>query len=233
MRTERFEMRLTPDTLEEVDHWRASQFGVPSRAEAVRRLIHVGLLAASGKQEVTVSDGEKILLLMLEGIYKHLQIDGNIDPEFIVNAMMEGRYWAIQERHDYLLHNRVQDKQVVREVVDVLDMWAFIEEDYEKLSKNEKELVAAEGGPFGEHVTFRGFDQKWEGEYWSTVRFLTDHMGRFARFKGRDFYTIGKHMQGYRRMVDIFEPIRPTLVPPKRLSALQTIDLLKAEAPAK
>ena len=232
MRTERFEMRLTPDTLREVDQWRAKLPSLPSRAEAVRQLIDVGLLVSSGKQEVTVSDGEKLLLMMLGDIYRHLQIDGNVDPEFIVDTMSEGRYWALQQRHDYLLHGRVQDKRVVDEVRDVLDMWRFIEEDYERLSKKDMERVASERGPFGEDVKFRGFDHKYEGEYAATARFIINHMGWPARFKERDFYTVGFNMEGYRRMLEIFEPIRKTLNEPnKRLSATQIIKLLKAEKP--
>ena len=232
MRTERFEMRLAPHTLEQVDRWRASRPGLPSRAEAVRQLIDVGLLVSSGKQEVTVSDGEKLVLLLLGDVYRHLQIEnGDADPTFVVGAMSEGRYWALQHRYDYLLHDRIQDKRVVDEVIDVLDMWRFIEEDHAKLSKKDKERVASEGGPFGEHVNFRGFDHKYEGEYYATTRFVIDDMGWFSSFKGRDFYTVGFRMDGYRRMLEMFTPIRPTLVPPGRLSASQIIDLLRAETP--
>ena len=232
MRTERFEMRLSPDTLEQVDQWRASRPGLPSRAEAVRQLIDVGLLVSSGKQEVTVSDGEKLLLLMLGDVYRHLQIEnGEADPKFVAGAISEGRYWALQHRYDYLLHDRIQDKRVVDEVVDVLEMWRFIEDDYAKLSKKDKERVASEGGPFGKHVKFRGFDHKYEGEYYATILFLINDMGWFTSFKGRDFYTVGFRMDGYRRMLEIFNPIRPTLIPPAKLSASQIINLLKAETP--
>ena len=232
MRTERFEMRLTPDTIRRVDEWRSEQAGLPSRAEAVRRLIDVGLIMSLGRQEITVSDGEKLLLTILGDICRHLQIDNNVDPEFVVNAISEGRYWALQQQYDYLLHSRVQDKRVVDEVRDVLDMWRFIEEDYARLSKQDQELVASEGGPFGEHVAFRGFDHKYEGEYCATTRFLIDEMGWFSGFKGRDFYTVGFRMEGYRRMLEIFEPIRRTLDGPnKRLSAAQIIKLLKTETP--
>ena len=42
----------------------------------------------------------------------------------------------------------------------MLDMWSFIEEGYAKLSDKDKERVALEGGPFGEHVKFQGFNGK-------------------------------------------------------------------------
>lgn len=38
-KTERFEMRMTPETLKRLDDWRRGQDDLPSRAEAIRRLI--------------------------------------------------------------------------------------------------------------------------------------------------------------------------------------------------
>ena len=57
-KTERFEMRLDPGTLEKVDGWRSRQGDLPSRAEAVRRLMETGLTAEERKP-LKFSDGEK------------------------------------------------------------------------------------------------------------------------------------------------------------------------------
>ncbi len=42
-KTERFEMRMDPETLARVDEWRRKQPDLPSRAEAMRRLVDLGL----------------------------------------------------------------------------------------------------------------------------------------------------------------------------------------------
>jgi len=42
-KTERFEMRLETAMIERVDAWRRKQQDLPSRAEAFRRLIELGL----------------------------------------------------------------------------------------------------------------------------------------------------------------------------------------------
>jgi hypothetical protein len=42
-KTERFEMRMEPETLKKVDDWRRTQPDLPSRAEAVRRLVEAAL----------------------------------------------------------------------------------------------------------------------------------------------------------------------------------------------
>jgi hypothetical protein len=40
-----FQMRVSGDFLEAVDKWRSKQDDAPSRAEAIRRLVEVGLKA--------------------------------------------------------------------------------------------------------------------------------------------------------------------------------------------
>jgi hypothetical protein len=51
MLSERFEMRFSVDLLREVDDWRRGQSDLPARAEAIRRLIELGL----GKAPVSAS----------------------------------------------------------------------------------------------------------------------------------------------------------------------------------
>ena len=230
MATGRFELRLDTETLDRIDAWRANQLGLPSRAGAVRQLINAGLSVSSGNQsEVTFSDGEKLILMMLKDLHGHLGINmSDIDPEFVSEAISGGHYWAFKEKYPDLFRNHVESRHIVSEVLDVLDMWSFIEEGYAKLSDKDKERVALEGGPFGEHVKFQGFNGNWETEYCGMVRFLTGVMEQFTDFKGRRFHTVGPNMPGYRRMLAVFKPIRPTFAG-IRLSASQIIDLLMAE----
>jgi len=42
-KTERFEMRLDADTLKRIDEWRRFEPDLPSRAEAIRRLVNQAL----------------------------------------------------------------------------------------------------------------------------------------------------------------------------------------------
>ena len=46
--SERFEMRIPSDWLAKVDDWRRQQDDLPSRAEAIRRLVDLGLAASQG-----------------------------------------------------------------------------------------------------------------------------------------------------------------------------------------
>jgi hypothetical protein len=47
---EQVEVRVSRLWLEAVDHWRAKQDGIPSRDEAIRRLVEHGLQAASASR---------------------------------------------------------------------------------------------------------------------------------------------------------------------------------------
>jgi metal-responsive CopG/Arc/MetJ family transcriptional regulator len=42
-KTERFEMRLDLEMIERIDNWRRQQSDLPTRAEAIRRLIETAL----------------------------------------------------------------------------------------------------------------------------------------------------------------------------------------------
>lgn len=46
MKTERLEMRAKPEWLAAIDDWRRRQPNIPSRTEAVRQLVELGLQAA-------------------------------------------------------------------------------------------------------------------------------------------------------------------------------------------
>ena len=43
-KTDRFEMRVEPELLQRIDEWRKEQPDEPSRAQAIRRLAHLGLM---------------------------------------------------------------------------------------------------------------------------------------------------------------------------------------------
>lgn len=60
--TERLQLKITKDEIEAIDDWRYSN-RVPSRSEAVRRLIQIGLFVEQELEQVvdTATDGAKIL----------------------------------------------------------------------------------------------------------------------------------------------------------------------------
>lgn len=230
-KSERFEMRLDEDTIERVDKWRAKQDDVPSRAEAMRRLVDVGLSRGS-KKAVEFTDGEKLLAMMMRDLYKNFKVKGEIDPEFIGEVIGGGHYWAPRWDMQGLFHDYEDKPEDVRFVVDVLDMWSFLERAYEKLSAKDKARVEKEAEPFGKIVKFIGFDGINESEHMGIARFLIEQMKRFEQFKSRELDSHMPTLVTYRRMLQVFEPLRKTL-DGTNLNADQVIAILRAKMHAK
>jgi uncharacterized protein YfbU (UPF0304 family) len=216
---------LEPDILDRIDNWRSDQSGVPNRSEAARQLIELGLERAS---EVRLTAGEKLIITMLSDLLKAHKVDSEVDPKFIMSAIYGGHYWALNWELSGLFHDHEDRKQVVSFVVNVLDMWDFIEAGYSRLSEGDKLRVETEATPFGKHVSFRGFDGNNETTYMSVARFLIGDMGRFQRFKGRDLNSHMPMIDGYQRMFRAFEPMRAVLMGGE-LNATQIIQLLQAK----
>lgn len=227
-KSERFELRIDEEQLSLVDTWAKEQPDVPPRAEAVRRLVSLGLAAGSNRA-VRFSDGEKMLILMMGDLYKALKIkDAESDPAFLADVIYGGHYWAPKWDLQGVFHDHVDNPRDLNHVVDVLDMWSFIEEGYERLSDAQKAAVAEQVGPLGESVRFDGFDGNNEASQMSIARFLVEKMGRFQRFKNRSFNSHCPTYSRYSRMVRQFEPMRASLAG-GHLGAQQIIALLKVQ----
>src|SRR5205085_8801355 len=114
------------------------------------------------------------------------------------------------------------DEETVAEVVDILDMWSFLEEGHESLSVSDKDRVKTEAHPFGDNVHFRGFDGNNETSHFGIARFLVHKLERFDRFEHRDLNSHFPSIDTYRRMLRVFLPRRQSLMG-ARLSANQII----------
>ena len=226
MKTERFEMRFDPETLDQVDTWRRGQTDLPSRAEALRRLVGVGL-AMTDRDEVQISDGEKLILMMLRDLIDPDHEDGKSDTDFIAKAIYSGHHWGIKWKLPGLFPEHVDHRRVLPEVLNILEMWDFLERAYAGLPEEKKRWANVETGLEGSDVVFRGFDGNNEGEYIDIALFVVNHLDRFERFKDRDLNAHMPTIDGHRRMRAVFEPMIQTLANGRELSAEQIIDLLE------
>ncbi|WP_346380800.1 YfbU family protein [Acidithiobacillus sp.] len=206
-KSERFELRIDEEQLSRVDKWASEQTNQPTRAEAVRRLVNLGLSAGSSRA-VRFSDGEKMLILMMGDLFKALNIENHdSNPNFLAKVIYGGHYWAPKWDMQGVFHDHVDDPQDVSYVVDILDMWSFVEEAYERLNHEQKAAIMAEAT----NVKFLGFDGNHEINKMSIASFLVDEMERFSRFKGRDMNSHHPTEARYRRMLAAFEPMRASL----------------------
>lgn len=227
-KTERFEMRLDPTMLERVDAWRSAQSDLPSRSEAIRRLLETGL-ATSEDDSFRLSNSEKLTTWLLTEILRTQKgYDQQDTIKLIQESIYGGHFWALQWEMTGVLHSHVDKPAVVTLVVDTLEVWTFIESAYTKFTKAEKARLKSEVGPWAEDPKFMGFDGNNESEYMSVAGFLVNHLDRFENFKGRGFNSHMPSVARYRRMIDRFESMRSNLIG-RELSVDEVIDLLKRE----
>lgn len=170
-----------------------------------------------------ITDGEKLILLMLSELYDHLGIEGEIDPEFLRSAIFSDNLWSIPWKYTGIPFEEQETPEIVKEVLDILDMWSFIESSYGRLSDEEKQQLAEQAAPFGKDPRFRGFDGNNESSYMGTASFIVNDLDRFQEFQGRDMNAHMPSLDAYRRMLAAFQPIRAQLRETLTVEQLTTV----------
>lgn len=155
-----------------------------------------------------LSDGEKIIILMMTELYEKLEVEGEMEPEFLRSAIFNDMLWGIKWKYSGIPFSESEDPAVVKEVLDILDMWSSIERSYAKLSSADREMLKGKLGTLGESPRFQGFDGNNESEYVGTALFLVNELERFVEFKGRSFNCHYPSIDMHHRMLAVFEPLR-------------------------
>ena len=157
---------------------------------------------------MNLSDGEKIIILMLSELYEKLGVEGEMEPDFLRTAIFNNQLWGIRWKYSGIPFSDAEDPEIVREVLDILDMWSCIERSHASLNSSEKEQVKEQVGILGDSPRFRGFDGNNESDYMGTAMFLVNELERFVEFKGRNFNCHHPSIDMHRRMLAAYEPFR-------------------------
>ena len=173
-----------------------------------------------------MTDAEKLILSMVSEIHEQLKIKDGIDSTFVKSAIYEDKTWGLYWGLPGLFPGNPETPAEVREVVDILEMWEFIEHAYTNQSREDKDRIVAEAEPFGRQVSFRGFDGNGESEQIGITRFLMEHLDRFTRFKGRELNSHMPMLDSHRRMLSVFTSLRPSLKD-RELTTDELITILK------
>ena len=158
-------------------------------------------------EKVILSQGEKLILLMLCEVYDQLKIKGDIDAKLIRESVASGNLWGLGWSFPEVFANGEISDTTVTETINILSMWQRLEESYAALSQEDKEWLAAKAEPFGKHVQFSGFDNNNEIDHIRAARFLIEQLGRFQNFKGRSLDAHMPTIEAHRRMLEVFTPI--------------------------
>jgi uncharacterized protein YfbU (UPF0304 family) len=151
-----------------------------------------------------LSDGEKLILIMLADMYKHLKIKGGeFDPDFIVSTIVRDHLWGFSLAHPGIPFEHEETPREVKETLDVLDMWRMLELDYKGLPTADKKKVQAATEP----VKFIGFDANDEKEHHGIALYLVNQLKTHEHFKNRDLNSHIPSIDGYRRMLRVFKSL--------------------------
>jgi len=227
-KNERFELRLDEGLISRIDEWRFNQNDPPSRSETVRQLLE-SALASKKSKEIIIEPVERLLIGMMSEIMKNTSATRNpeYDVDFIMGSIYGGHFWALEWELDGLFHDSVVSHSNVTEVVDTLDMWAFIELAFARLTEADRERIEIEA-PYRQ-VSFVGYDGNYETEHMTIVRHLVEKMNRYQQFKGREFNSHTRKRPYYCNMLQKFHPMRTALGPGRTLSVDELIELLSAQ----
>src|ERR1700735_20135 len=106
---------------------------------------------------VKLTNPEKLILLMLSEIYEKLNLD-QVDTKLLRSAIYSENTWALDwEMPGVVGSDSEPTPPFVRQVVNYLDMWTFLEEAYARFDSAAREQIEKEAEPFGKHVRFPGF----------------------------------------------------------------------------
>jgi hypothetical protein len=172
-----------------------------------------------------LSNGERLILIMVSEIYEKLDIKGEINPALVRDAIYGDKLWALGWEYDGLLKDEEPQPPALTEVLDILDMWRLIEPAYATFSPTDKAAVTASGVPHGDDPKFRGFDGNNESEHMSIADFLIHKLNRYSEFDKRYLNSHSHTLHSYRAMLRVFKRLRPTL-DEHELTPAQLIEIL-------
>ncbi|SEP37540.1 hypothetical protein SAMN02787149_107219 [Pseudomonas sp. Snoq117.2] len=126
---------------------------------------------------------QKLIILMLADIAEKLGADTHFDLKLVAKAIGYDSAWMLPFEYSMSFEN--EDLPVeVKDVINVLDMFDFIERGVEGLSPDDQAEIRVV--PNGHNVVFRGFDGNNETTHYGIAGHLVNDLKRFSRFYGRD-----------------------------------------------
>lgn len=179
---------------------------------------------------VKLSDGERLIILMLADIYKHLKIKSHeFDADFIAKAAGDGHDWALQQKYGGIFPTEPRNEHDVKETHDILTMFRILQGSYGRLSEADKKRIdAAVPHQTGKDLFFQGFDCNHDA-HCGIARFIVEELGQYDEQKGRAFNSHGTVLPTYRRMLDVYTPLLHEIPAGSRgFNADQLIEILKA-----
>ncbi|WP_340265394.1 YfbU family protein [Sphingobium mellinum] len=107
-----------------------------------------------------MSDGERLILVMLAEVMEALKLDREIDPSLVKSLVINNDGWALARKYPGIFESQAPSDEVVSETTNILWMWGIIESSIQKLSGAE-----ADEAKTWHWTAFAGFDANNDPHY--------------------------------------------------------------------
>jgi uncharacterized protein len=161
---------------------------------------------------VNITDGEKLIILLLTDISKRLKDDPQIDPNFIEQTIYSNQLWGFEWEFSGIPFERSDTPPLVSETVDILEMFSLTMHHFGKLAPEQQQEIR-DGLGYASHGldNFPGFDGN-NDPHFGIARYLVEDLKRFKDLPGA---TNNSHTQTslprYRKMLQTYLPMRDKL----------------------
>jgi uncharacterized protein len=152
-----------------------------------------------GRVLVKMSDGEKLIAIMLADLLQAQGVQGELNPEFVKEAICGNDLWALKWEYSGLFHDEGPDEETVRETADILTMCSFVEYSINQLAPEELEQI-----PEDDRQVFVGFDGNHDDHFGVAIMFI-QKMKRWQEFADRGLNSHSMVLPNYRRMYPVFK----------------------------
>lgn len=172
-----------------------------------------------------LSDGEKLILVMLSDLHKHLEIRGEVNPDLVKASINRNQLWGLRWEYEGLLNPPINTKNppAVDETAEILQMFTWIKHSFSKLTQAEQHSVNQAVGS-NANLGFPGFDGN-NDEHYHIANYMIEDLGRFDEYVGANLnsHSIGS-LPKYRRMLPVYMRVRRG----DPMNAQELIDILNA-----
>ncbi len=143
-----------------------------------------------------ITDGERLIALMLCDISDTLKVEGELKPKFIREMLCGNDEWAIKDKYHGLFHGEGPSDEIVQETREILNAWRDITFSVKALSDTDRGAVG--GG--GDRYKFPGFDGNEPGHY-GVASVLLNQLELFDELSGEPLNSHSNNIQTHRNLV--------------------------------
>lgn len=160
---------------------------------------------------MNLTNPEKLILTMLCDLIDHTKAPTDIDTNLIRESIFSNNTWAISWEYPGITGDSPEETPPeVNEVVDILELYNFMQIAFDQLEPSDKERIKEETNIKEDAINFPGFDGNNEGRQLSIARHLIEEMDRFTDFAGKYLNSHSRKLDQYREMLKVAKEIRST-----------------------